>query len=87
MKAWISLSSLEGLRGDWHAAARSLERALAIMDSEEALTNYAIVLDKLKRHKDARAVRRKLQRPAIAPVPVVDVNTLLRRDAAAVTTR
>ena len=63
MKAWISLSSLEGLRGDWQSAARSLERALAISESDEALTNYAIVLDKLKRHKEAKAIRQKVQQP------------------------
>jgi tetratricopeptide (TPR) repeat protein len=78
MKAWISLSSLQGLRGDWRAAAHSLEQALAISESEEALTNYAIVLDKLKRHKEAREIRQKVNRPGPVALPVVDVGNLLR---------
>ena len=86
MKAWISLSSLEGLRGDWQAAARSLERALAISESDEALTNYAIVLDKLKRHKEAKAIRQKVQPPPARPLPVVDASTFLRRSGPSVTT-
>jgi tetratricopeptide (TPR) repeat protein len=81
MKAWISLSSVEGLRGDWRAAAQSLERALAISDSDEALSNYAIVLDKLKRHKEARGIRQKLQQLEFTSLPVVDVNGFSRRDA------
>ena len=81
MKAWISLSSLEGLRGDWRAAAQSLDRALAISESDEALSNYAIVLDKLKRHKEARGIRQRLHQPAFTRVPVVDVNAFSRRDA------
>lgn len=87
MKAWISLSSLEGLRGDWQAAARSLERALSINLSDEALSNYVIVLDKLKRHKEARASRQRLHKLAVTPLPLVDVNTLTRRDTLAVTSR
>jgi tetratricopeptide (TPR) repeat protein len=85
MKAWISLSSLEGLRGDWLAARQSLERALAISESDEALSNYAIVLDKLKRHKEARAIRQRIHKPAVTLLPVVDVNAFSRRDTPAVT--
>lgn len=85
MKAWISLSSVEGLRGDWRAAAQSLDRALAISESDEALSNYAIVLDKLKRDKEARAIRQRLHKPAATALPVVDVNAFSRRDAPAVT--
>jgi uncharacterized protein HemY len=69
------------LRGDWRAAAQSLERALAISDSDEALSNYAIVLDKLKRHKEARGIRQKLQQLEFTSLPVVDVNGFSRRDA------
>ncbi len=87
MKAWISLSSLEGLRGDWPAARQSLERALAISESDEALSNYAIVLDKLKRHKEARAIRQRLHNLAVPLFPVVDVNALTRRDTPGVTSR
>jgi uncharacterized protein HemY len=87
MKAWISLSSLEGLRGDWQPAAQSLERALAISESDEALSNYAIVLDKLKRHKEARAIRQRLHKPAVTLLPVVNVNAFSRRDTTAVTSR
>jgi tetratricopeptide (TPR) repeat protein len=84
MKAWISLSSLEGLRGDWLAARLSLERALAIGESDEALSNYAIVLDKLKRHKEARAIRQRVHKTAVGLFPVVDVNAFSRRDSTGV---
>jgi tetratricopeptide (TPR) repeat protein len=87
MKAWISLSSLEGLRGDWPAARHSLERALAISESDEALSNYAIVLDKLKQHKEARAIRQRIHKPAVPLFPVVDVNAFTRRDTPGVTSR
>jgi tetratricopeptide (TPR) repeat protein len=85
MKALISLSSLDGLSGDWQAARQSLERALAISESDEALSNYAIVLDKLKRHKEARAIRQRLHQPVVAPLAIVDVSAFARRDALAVT--
>ena len=87
MKAWISLSSLECLRGDWQAAAKSLECALSISPSDEALSNYAIVLDKLRRHKEARAARQRLHKSAVTPLPIVDVNAFTRRDALAVASR
>jgi uncharacterized protein HemY len=87
MKALISLSSLEGLRGDWRAAGQSLERALAISESDEALSNYAIVLDNLKRHKEARAIRQRLHKPAVGLLPVVDVNALSRHPTPNVTSR
>jgi len=86
MKAWISLSSVEGLRGNWQAAAQSLERALSISPSDEALWNYAIVLDKLNRH-EAKAIRQRRHTPVVTPLPLVDVNALSRRDALAVTSR
>jgi tetratricopeptide (TPR) repeat protein len=76
MKAWIGLSSLQGLRGDWRGAEDSLKHALAIGEPEEALASYAVVLDKLKRHKEAKAIRARL-RPGAAPVPMlVDVKAL-----------
>jgi len=76
MKAWIGLSSLQGLRGDWPGAEGSLKHALAIGDSQEALANYAVVLDKLKRHKEAKAIRARL-RPGAAPIrTLVDVKAL-----------
>jgi tetratricopeptide (TPR) repeat protein len=78
LKAWISLSTLQGLRGDWQSAASSLEQALAISESQEALTNYAIVLDQLKRHKEARGIRQKVTKPAPAGLPLVDVGNLSR---------
>jgi tetratricopeptide (TPR) repeat protein len=87
MKGWISLSSLQGLRGDWTAARQSLERVLAISESDEALSNYAIVLGKLKRHKEAQAIRRRLHKPAVTLLPVVDVSAFSRRDTPAVTSR
>jgi tetratricopeptide (TPR) repeat protein len=82
MKAWIGLSSVQGLRGDWPAAAQSLQHALAIGESEEALANYAVVLDKLKRSKEAKAIRLRLQRPPSSPPFLVDVKSLVRHSPA-----
>lgn len=60
MKAWVSLSSIQGLAGDWEAAAGSLQQALGIAETPEALANYAIVLEKLKRGREAREIRARL---------------------------
>ena len=87
VKAWISLSSLQGLRADWQGAANSLEWALSISPSDEALSNYAFVLDKLKRHKEAQVIRQRLHKPAATPFPVVDVNAFTRHDTSTVTSR
>jgi hypothetical protein len=76
------------LRGDWQAAAKSLERTLSISPSDEALSNYAIVLDKLKRHKEARGQSGSgCINQQSHPIPVVDVNAFTRRDAPTVTSR
>jgi tetratricopeptide (TPR) repeat protein len=72
LKAWISLSSLQGLRGDWPAAEESLRRALAIRESDEALANYAVVLEKLKRRNEAKAVRARLHGPMIPAPSLLD---------------
>jgi tetratricopeptide (TPR) repeat protein len=80
MKSWISLASLQGLRGDWPAAADNLRHALAIAESPEALANYAVVLDKLKRHREATEIRRHLPRLAAADAPLADVRKI-RHDA------
>jgi tetratricopeptide (TPR) repeat protein len=54
MKAWISLSSLQGLSNAWRAAESSLRKALDIAETPEALANYAVVLEKLKRGKEGQ---------------------------------
>jgi hypothetical protein len=69
-KAWISLSTLQGLGGNWPEAEESLRHALAIRESDEALANYAVVLEKLKRRKEANAVRARL-RGTVPPAPLV----------------
>ena len=69
-KAWISLSTLQGVGGNWREAAESLRRALAIRESDEALANYAVVLEKLKRRKESKAVRARL-RGTVPPAPLV----------------
>jgi len=79
-RALISLSSIQGLRQDWHAAARSLESALAIAESPDALGNYAVILDRLHRKKEAKEVRRRLPALAVSNA-LVDLKTL-RREAA-----
>jgi len=77
MKAWISLSSLQGLRGDWPDAEQSLKNALAIAETPEALANYAVVLEKLKRRAEAKAIRRRLGRNTTPPSSnVVDIRAL-----------
>lgn len=76
MKAWISLSSLQGLCGNWRAAEASLQKALGIARTPEALANYAFVLEKLKRHREAREIRRGLQLPAPSLSPLADVKEL-----------
>ena len=73
MKAWISLSSLQGLSSDWPAAERSLKKALAIIETPEALANYAVVLDKLKRHREAKEIRRRIHLRAPSPSALADV--------------
>ncbi|HEY9249276.1 MAG TPA: hypothetical protein VIO38_09100, partial [Rariglobus sp.] len=76
-KAWIGMSSIDALRRDWHSAEASILQALAIQETPEALANYAIVLEKLRRGKEARAIRRRLPVDIAPPTPpVVNVNTL-----------
>lgn len=75
MRAWISLSSVQGLRGEWRAAEQSLLAAVAIAETPEALANYAVVLDQLKRGKEAKAIRRRL--PPATPLPAaIDIRAL-----------
>ena len=76
MKAWISLSSLQGLCNDWRAAGSSLEKALAIAETPEALANYAVVLEKLKRRSEAREIRRRLHLQMLSPSPLTDVKAM-----------
>lgn len=82
MKAWISLSSLQGLQGDWQAAGSSLLNALAIAETPESLANYAVVLDHLKRGKEAREIRRHLRQPAAPSSPLVDVKAMAHEQEA-----
>jgi tetratricopeptide (TPR) repeat protein len=72
-KGWISLSTLQALSGDWRAAETSLRAALAIGETPEALSNYAVVLDKLRRGREAAAIRRRVAVAAPAALPLVDV--------------
>jgi len=75
LKAWISLSSVQGLSGDWHAAEASLQEALTIAPTPEALANYAVVLDKLHRTKEAGKVRSQISLPAIPLQSLIDVHS------------
>jgi uncharacterized protein HemY len=88
MKAWISLSSLQGLRGEWQAAERSLQAALAIAETPEGLANYAVVLEKLKRGREAKAVRQRLHGQTVLPTALVDVKaSAVRQDQLTVQVR
>lgn len=73
MKALIGLSSVQGLCQDWSAAEASLQAALRIEETPEALANYAVVLEKLKRGKEAREIRRRVHLGALSPSLLVDV--------------
>ena len=75
LKAWVGLSSAHALAGDWQAAAKSLEEALRIEETPEALANYAVVLEKLKRANEAAAVRRRVN-PVESTLPLlIDVQS------------
>jgi tetratricopeptide (TPR) repeat protein len=76
MKAWISLSSLQGLSNDWRAAESTLQNALLIGETPEALANYAVVLEKLKRRSEAREIRRRLGPPKSSSSPLADVKAM-----------
>jgi tetratricopeptide (TPR) repeat protein len=76
MKAWISLSSLQGFCGNWHAAEKSVQNALAIAQTPEALANYAVILDKLKRGSEAREIRRRLHAQKLSASPLIDVKEM-----------
>jgi tetratricopeptide (TPR) repeat protein len=88
MKALISLSSLQGLSGNWLAAEASLKDALRIAETPEALANYAVVLEKLKRPKEASEIRRQVHVPMPSPSLLVDVKAMpLERERTSVRTR
>jgi tetratricopeptide (TPR) repeat protein len=87
MKAWIGLSSAQGLLGNWRAAEESVLHALAIGESGEALANYAAVLDKLKRGKEAKAIRLRLKAPLASPPELVDVKALMMESGPKVRSR
>lgn len=77
MKAWISLSTLQGLSGDWRAAERSLKSALSIAETPEGLANYAAVLEKLGRRNEARSLNRRLpNRANFLPPHLVDAKAI-----------
>jgi hypothetical protein len=54
MKAWIGLSSIQGLQKTGAPRKQSISRAIGIAETPEALANYAIVLEKLHRGKERR---------------------------------
>ena len=72
MKAWISLSTIQGLRGDWKGAEQSLRQSLAIEETPEALSNYALVLGRLKRRREAKALKSRGGQ-VVRPNAIVDV--------------
>ena len=76
MKAWVGLSSIQGLGGEWRAAEASLKKALAIAETTEALANYAVVLEKLHRGKEAKDLRRRFRVDSPVAAPVADVKSL-----------
>lgn len=73
VKAWVGLSSAQGLAGDWRGAAASLEEAMRVERTPEVLANYAAVLKKLGRGKEARAFGQTGGLAALPPL--VDVRS------------
>jgi tetratricopeptide (TPR) repeat protein len=87
MRAWISLSTIQALRTDWRAAEQSLRHALAIRETPEALGNYAVVLEHLKRGRQAREIRKRIA-PPLPPKALIDASALpYERDRLQVVTR
>src|SRR5712672_1620831 len=76
MKAWISLSSLQASCGKWRDAERSVRNALSIAETPEALANYAVILDKLKRGSEAREIRHRLHAERPPASSLVDVKEM-----------
>jgi tetratricopeptide (TPR) repeat protein len=87
MKAWIGLSSIQGLQEDWRAAEQSISRAIWIAETPEALANYAIVLEKLHRGKEAKDLRRRFRLDFPTAAPLVDVKSLTAEKPIAVRSR
>ena len=87
MKAWIGLSSIQGLQEDWRAAEQSISRAIGIAETPEALANYAIVLEKLHRGKEAKDLRRRFRLDFPTAAPLVDVKSLTAEKPIAVRSR
>lgn len=86
-RAWISFSTIAGLRSDWPAAERRIRAALDIAETPEALANYIVILEKQKKTKQARLLRRRLGNaplPLAAAGNIVDAQLLSRRAAPAV---
>jgi tetratricopeptide (TPR) repeat protein len=74
-KAWVGLSSAEGVAGKWLEAQASIREALRIAETPEALANHAAVLEKLGRSREARDLRKRLPHP-VAPVSnLIDVRS------------
>jgi hypothetical protein len=74
MRAWISLSTIQGLRRDWRAAERSIQQALAIRETAEGLANLAAVRRRGQRSEaptearhlvDVQTLRHEGNRPAV----------------------
>lgn len=75
-RAWVSLSTYQGLREDWRGAEQSLLQALAIAETDEVVHNYVVVLDRLHRKRDADVLRRRHVGTLIKSSDLVDVQRL-----------
>jgi tetratricopeptide (TPR) repeat protein len=97
IRALASRSTLEYLAKNWKDAERAAARALAMAETQygsespvvgEVLQNYALILDRLRRGKEARSYRRRarslMSNGQSAFRPLIDITELEASDRPAV---
>lgn len=100
IRAFASLSTLEYLAKDYAAAEKAAARALTMAENHygadspiagDILENYALILDRLRRGKEAKLFRsraRTIQPGAVSGFrPLIDLTELKRSKGAAVRTK
>jgi tetratricopeptide (TPR) repeat protein len=75
-RGWVSLSTYHGLSRHWTTALADLENAFRYDRDLSAMANYAAILDRLGRRREARDIRRSLPAEAPGAFALADVRTL-----------